>query len=133
MYHKYIDTMTGEEVINPFSKWMISERKVKLLYEDKWYDFIIKNIVENSSTYLYTYQLEDAIVMELSKNGFGTTLDAQLQNNMGSAKKLAEFVLKETDWTVESEKFIERVKENLVYAKITKQTLLDSEITVKLF
>jgi hypothetical protein len=55
MYHKYVDTITGEEVINPFSKWMISERKVKLYYEDKWYDFVIKNIVENSSTHLYTY------------------------------------------------------------------------------
>jgi hypothetical protein len=55
MYHKYIDTMTGEEVTNPFSKWLISERKVKLYYEDKWYDFVIKNIVENSSTHLYTY------------------------------------------------------------------------------
>jgi hypothetical protein len=68
--------MTGEKVSNPFSDWLVSERKIKLCYENKWYDFIIKDIIENSSNYLYTYQLEDALVQELSKNGFGITLDA---------------------------------------------------------
>jgi hypothetical protein len=68
--------MTGEKVSNPFSDWLVSERKIKLYYENKWYDFIIKDIIENSSNYLYTYQLEDALVQELSKNGFGITLDA---------------------------------------------------------
>lgn len=123
MYHQYIDNMTGEKVTNPFASWMISERKVKLHYEDIDYDFIIKNIVEDSSTYLYTYQLEDAIVQELSKNGFGTILDEQKQNNMGSAETLAKFVMGETDWTVESEKFVEKVEEHLVYATITRSAL----------
>jgi hypothetical protein len=61
--------------------------------------------------------------MELSKNGFGTILDAELQNNMGNAKTLAESILSETDWDVESEKFVEQVEENLVYATITKNDL----------
>jgi hypothetical protein len=110
MYKYYIDTTTGEKVKNPFIDWLVSERKVKLKYGkhinsegmevDTWYDFIIKDINENSSNYLYTYQLEDALVQELSKNGFGKTLDAQLNNNIGTAKKLAEFVLKETGWGV---------------------------------
>jgi hypothetical protein len=62
MYKRYTDTITGEEVENPFSEWLINERKVKLQYKGKWYDFIVKNINENSSDYLYTYQLEDALV-----------------------------------------------------------------------
>jgi hypothetical protein len=44
MYKKYIDNMTGEEVNNPFSDWLVAERKVKLHYKDKWYDFVIKNV-----------------------------------------------------------------------------------------
>jgi hypothetical protein len=98
----------------------VSERKVKLYYEDKWYDFIIKNIVEDSKNYLYTYQLEDALVQELSKNGFGVTLDMKLNNNMGTANELAAEVLKETDWKVasDSEAFVERVDETLVYVNI---------------
>jgi hypothetical protein len=55
---------------------------------------------------LYTYQLEDALVQELSKNGFNVTLDAELMNNVGNAQKLAEDVLAETDWNVESEVFV---------------------------
>jgi hypothetical protein len=93
----------------------MSERKVKLHYKGKWYDFIVKNIVENSSNYLYTYQLEDALVLELSKNGFGVTLDTKLMNNMGTAKELAEYVLAETDWNVKAETFVEQVEDNLVY------------------
>jgi hypothetical protein len=133
MYKQYIDTMTGEKVDNPFSSWLISERKVKLKYGkhindsgeevDTWYDFIIKDISENSSNYLYTYQLEDALVQELSKNGFGKTLDAKLNNNIGTAKELAKFVLDETDWDVESEVFVQKVDEALVYVKIPAETV----------
>jgi hypothetical protein len=55
MYKQYIDIQTGEKKENEFCDLLISERKVKLKYEDKWHDFIIKNVVENSSNYLYTY------------------------------------------------------------------------------
>jgi hypothetical protein len=120
MYKHFIDMTTGEKVDNPYSDWLISERKVKLYYEDKWYDFIVKNIVEDSKNYLYTYQLEDALVQELSKNGFGVTLDMKSNNNMGTANELAAEVLKETDWSVanDSEVFVERVDEALVYVTI---------------
>ena len=115
MYKRYTDTITGDQVENPFSEWLISERKVKLWYDGKWYDFIIKDINENSADYLYTYQLEDAIVQELSKNGFGVTLDAELMNNIGNAKELGQSVLNETGWIVDSEVFIQTVDESLVY------------------
>jgi hypothetical protein len=94
-----------------------------LYYEDKWYDFIVKDINENSATHLCTYQLEDALVRELSKNGFGITLDAKLNNNLGDAKKLANDVLAETDWTADSEVFVEKVDEALVYVKLPAGTV----------
>jgi hypothetical protein len=113
MYKKYINNTTGEKIDNPFVPYLVSERKVKLRYgthfefidgERKevptWYDFIIKDITEDSSNYLYTYSLEDANVQELSKNGFGVTLDAELMNNIGSAEDLGKYVMEETDWTV---------------------------------
>ena len=121
MYRYYIDNETGEKVENPFVNWLISERKVKLKYDGTWYDFIIKQVNENSSNYLYTYQLEDALVQELSKNGFNVTLDAELMNNVGNAKKLAEDVLVETDWNVESEVFVQKVEENLVYLRFPEE------------
>lgn len=122
IYKKYVDTQTGEEVDNPYIPYLISERKVKLYLreepsDNQWHDFIIKNVSENSVTHLCTYQLEDALVQELSKNGFGVTLDVKLMNNIGTANELAEYVLRETDWRVSdnSEAFVQTIDEALVY------------------
>ena len=124
MYRYYIDSYDGKKKENPFISELVSERKVKLHYKDKWYDFIVKNISENSSDYSYTYQLEDALVQELSKNGFGVTLDEKIKEpkNIGTAKELAESVLKNTDWVVESEAFVQKVEEALVYIAIPANT-----------
>jgi hypothetical protein len=115
MYKKYIDNVSGLEVTNPFCDFLVTERKVKLYYKNKWYDFIIKNVTETSTDYLYSYQLEDALVQELSKNGFGVTLDAELMNNIGDSLELGESVLSETDWEVESEVFVQTIDDSLVY------------------
>ena len=129
MYKHYVDTITGEKTENPFTDWLVAERKVKLKYGkhinnegdevDTWYDFIVKDINENSSNYLYTYQLEDANVQELAKNGFGVTLDAELMNNIGTAKELGQYVMEETDWIVDGDVIVQTVEESLVYLTIT--------------
>lgn len=118
LYKIYTDNITGIKTINPYYDWLVNERKVKLYYKNQWFDFVIKNISENSSNYLYTYQLEEVYVQELSKNGFGLTLDAELNNNLGTAKQLAEYCLSGTDWSVESEALVEKVEDNLVYVRI---------------
>jgi hypothetical protein len=43
-------------------------------------------------------------------------------NNVGTAKTLAEYTLSETDWTVESETFVQTIEEPLVYVTIAKDT-----------
>jgi hypothetical protein len=124
MYKKYVDTVTGETIHNPFVDMLVSESKIKLNYNGKWFDFIIKNIVENSSTHLCTYQLEDAFVNELSKNGFNKVLSTELKNNMGSVKYLANSLLEETDWRVglTSEKIVQTIEDALVYITIPAGT-----------
>jgi hypothetical protein len=136
IYKKYVDTQTGEEVDNPYVPYLISERKVKLYLreepeDNQWHDFIIKNVSENAATHLCTYQLEDALVQELSKNGFGVTLDAKLMNNIGTANKLASDVLCETDWGVSenSEAFVQTIDEALVYLTFPDDTKLDTRTT----
>ena len=118
MYKYCRDEITGEKILNPFSEWLVNERKVKLKRGDTTYDFLIKNIQETSANYLYTYQLEDANITELSKNGYNVVLDTQAENNLGTLQKLAEFTLTDTDWEVESEKFVEKIEEGLVYLKV---------------
>lgn len=118
MYKKFIDNVTGEKIDNEFSNMLGNEVKIKLYYENQWYDFYIKNIVENSSTYLYTYQLEDAWVQELSKNGYGVTLDEKNRRGQGTIGQLAEWTLENTDWDVESEAIVDKVEENLIYLRV---------------
>jgi hypothetical protein len=55
LYKKFIDNTTGQLVSNPFAEHLINERKVKLHYKNKWYDFFIKSVAKNSSNHLYTY------------------------------------------------------------------------------
>lgn len=122
LYKRYRDNITGETVENPFYNWLTNERKVKLKYDGEWYDFVVKNISEPSSNYLYTYQLEDANVQELSKNGFNFIFDPELQNNLGTSQELAADLLAETDWTVgECDVPVQTIDEALVYLIITKE------------
>ena len=49
LYYSYIDTRTGEKVKNPYIQYLINERKIKVLWQNKWYDFLIKQIKEDSA------------------------------------------------------------------------------------
>jgi hypothetical protein len=121
---RYKDSITGETIINPFAEYLISERKIKLEYDGEWFDFIIKNISEDSSKYIYTYQCEDALVNELSKNGFGVKLDSESVNNSGTLQKIAETVLEDTDWEVSSDVIVQTIEEPLVYIQIPANTTI---------
>ena len=115
MYKKYLDTTTGLLVDNPYISLLQSERKVKLLYNNSWYDFLIKNISESSRSHLCTYSLEDANVNELSKNGFDFIFDNDLSNNFGTLPELATKVMLGTDWEVESEAIVQKIEEPVVH------------------
>ena len=100
LYSKYFDEDTKQFVDNPFLPYMVNERKVKLQYDGKWYDFVIKDIEEDSVEHSFNYSCTDSFINELSKNGFSIELDTELENNQGTIKELAEAVLKGTDWKV---------------------------------
>lgn len=112
MYYNYIDTRTGEEVNNPYIKYLINERKIKVLWKNKWYDFIIKQIKEDQVNHLFTYTCEDAFITELSRNGFNLTFATELENNIGTAPELVEKVIEDTDWQFDAE------GSDIIYQKI---------------
>ena len=99
--YKYFDPHIGnEDVINPFAALLVNERKVKLHYDNQWYEFIVKEHSESSDGLEWTYTCTDAFVLELSKNGYNITFDTELNNNQGTARELAKETLKDTDWQV---------------------------------
>jgi len=103
LYYKYIDTHTGEEVDNPYVRYLVNERKIKVLWKDEWYDLLIKSIKEDSANRLFTYNCEDCYITELSRNGFELEFATELENNIGTAPELIERTLENTDWLYDEE------------------------------
>lgn len=103
MYYSYIDTSTGERVKNPYVKYLINERKIKVLWKSKWYDLLIKQIKEDSVQHLFTYTCEDAYITELSRTGFELVFNTELENNIGTAPELIKKVIENTDWQFDEE------------------------------
>lgn len=120
MYMTYKENFVkdGEDktFTNPFLALLVNERKVKVLWKEKWYDFIIKQCAEDSTSKKITYTCKDLYVNELSKNGYDLEFDSELNNNYGTAQELVEATLKGTEWTLkEDTENILQKKEEPVY------------------
>lgn len=115
LYRRYKDSITGEEVINPFVNLVNNESKIKLKYDGEWYDFIIKDIQQTSSKRTITYTATDQWVNELSKNGYNLELATDLMNNTGTVNELASTILADTGWTLgDSDSLTQYEEETLV-------------------
>lgn len=112
MHYRYIDTRTGEEIENPYVKYLINERKIKVFWKDTWYDFIIKQVKEDQVNHVFSYTCEDAFITELSRNGFNLVFNTELENNIGTARELVEKVVEGTDWKFDEE------GSDIIYQKI---------------
>lgn len=123
LYYTYIDNETGKRIQNPFISLLVNERKVKCKWENRWYDFVIKGIQEDSNGKTITYTCEDLYINELSKTGFSLEFDQKLNNNQGTAQELAKKVLDGTDWVVDSgssDHILQTIEEPLYRATLTQ-------------
>lgn len=121
LYYDYVDTQTGERVKNRFVDLLVNERKVKVLWKDKWYDLIVKNISEDSTNHTFTYICEDLYLTELSRTGFNLEFATELQNNIGTAQDLAEKVLEGTDWQfLPGDTIYQEIEEPVYEVKVLK-------------
>ena len=91
--------------------------------DERWYDFVIKNIDEDKSTFLNTYTAKELFVNELGKNGWAVTLDTELENNFGTIKELGANVLEGSDWTISADSYspTEKIAEPLFKTTLTTQ------------
>ena len=112
MHYRYIDTRTGEEIENPYVKYLVNERKIKVFWKDTWYDFIIKQVKEDQVNHVFSYTCEDAFITELSRNGFNLIFNTELENNIGTARELVEKVIEGTDWQFDED------DSDIIYQKI---------------
>ena len=118
IYYRYWDDDSEDFKLNPFINLLVNERKVKLKYNDEWYDFVIKQVQEDSESKVFTYTCSDLFINELGKTGYEVELDTELQNNMGTIQELTATILEGTDWSEKnSDHLIQRNKE-LLYSYI---------------
>ena len=116
IFSRYLDEDQNEMVENPFISLLVNERKLKLHYDGEWYDFVIKNIQENSTDNTFTYTAQDLHIDELSKTGFQIELNSELENNQGTVIELGERILEGSDWRLadgESDIIRQTIKEPL--------------------
>ena len=138
IFSTYYDEEKDEEVENPFLKLLVNERKLKLRYDNgnrKWFDFIIKDVQEDSTTNTFSYTAYDLHIEELSKTGFEIELNPELENNQGTIVELGEKVLKGSDWKVRpnaSDIFRQTIKEPLyeivLNQNITAYNMIDNQL-----
>lgn len=100
MVDGYFDSLNGEYVENEFINELFPERKIKLYYQDQWFEFFIKKINEKKilKNYIKSYTCTDAFIDELSRNGYGLTFDEDLYNNVDEIGNFSEEVLDGSLW-----------------------------------
>lgn len=125
LYSPYFDNESREYTNNPFVSILTNEQKIKLFYKDKWYDFVIKTIEENSDEKSFNYTAKALYINELSKNGIELTFDDELENNTGTIIELGKKVVEGTDWQIDnnSDTITQTILEPL-YELITSQDIL---------
>ena len=101
--YRYYDEYEGEIITNPFYPYLINERKVKLFYNNEWFEFLIKECEETAKENIFKYTAKELFSLELSKLGYNVTLNTDLNNNQGTVTELAKRVLEDTDWEVDEE------------------------------
>lgn len=103
---KYFDSELGKYVHNEFCDYLFNERKIKLKYDDEWFEFYVKSVSENKQfkSIMYQYSCEDAFIDELSRNGYGITFDTELYNNVEEIGIFTEQILEDSIWEYDASK-----------------------------
>ena len=100
MVYRYWDFIKEKEVTNFWIPYLVAERKVKLHYNDEWYDFVIKECNESTDNE-FTYTCNSLFTNELGRVGYNITLSTDLGNNLGNIFELAEKAVEGTDWKID--------------------------------
>lgn len=133
LYDSYYDRNTSKYCDNPYVPYLKNESKIKLFYNNNWYDFFITNIQESYlSDHKITYTAKDAFVLELSKIGFNKTFNTDLNNNIGNIDELSETLLEGTQWSVgNNDDIIQYTEQPVFLCKITEEIeITNNEIDI---
>ena len=100
MPDRFFDSEKGDYVKNEFIDTLFSERKIKLKFRKKWYEFYIKGVADTKhfKSFIKRYTCSDAFIDELSRNGYGITFDTELYNNVEEMGTFSTIILEDSIW-----------------------------------
>ena len=106
----YYDNETGEKTKNEIVNEIWNESKIKLKFENNWYEFFVKDIKESrqGKQLVYNYTCSDSYITELSTQGYELNFDEESGN--GTIDELGKKVFENSGWTykpVKSGTFLE--------------------------
>lgn len=133
LYVNYFDNEDGIEKENPFYKLLTNNTRLKLYWKKRWYEFLIRTIVEDSENKKILYTAEDAFITELSKRGFDIELSTELENNQKTLIDFGTTILKNSGWTVNKKESVVKpqfLKDVLVELIVTKKITATQKITI---
>lgn len=125
MLDSFFDSRTGQLTKNEFIDELFAERKLKLKYKGKWFEFYIKTVKEEKkhNSVLKTFSCEDSFIDELARNGYGITFDEELYNNVEEIGTFTEEILEDSIWEYAPEynwgDFTEFTEEKLFKIKVS--------------
>jgi hypothetical protein len=123
----YQDIFSETKKKNEYLDLLYDKAKLKLFYEDEWYDFVINKRTEKKTKgyIIYSFEANDLSVEELSKTGFTLNLtdseDTIEYSGLGTVEELTDRILVGTDWKFNKELTIANLQE---YIKNTKYNAL---------
>lgn len=97
---KFFDSELGQFVQNEFINELYNERKLKLHYKGKWYEYYIKQIQEDKQfkAIMKTFTCQDAYIDELSRTGYEIEFAPELNNSVEEIGVFSEEILEKSIW-----------------------------------
>ena len=107
----------GQKIRNFLVPFLFNETKIKLEYNKKWYDFIVKELVEthDNKGLIYEVHCEYLPMVELSKNGWNLSFSLEQENCIGTIEYFTNIILDGTDWIYEPNENCNLTEYNLEY------------------
>lgn len=133
-----------DRVDNYLLPYLFNEVLVKLKYDGKWHDFLVKEIEENHDKdgLRYDFSCEYLPINELSKNGWEINFSLDQSNCIGTIDYFANQILEGTDWKYKENKdcdlteysleylYKTTLKSNTQVTKVSSPTGAETQITI---
>lgn len=85
---------------NPIIKLLKNDTKLKLKYNNEWFEFIVHSLKETSEENTLECTAVDAFIEELSRTGYSLDFNETAFNNTDTIYNLGKEIVKGTDWIV---------------------------------